>query len=51
MNAVLDHDTPDLVVLNGDLTTGENLFYENSTDYIDTALLARFGFLARGRAK
>lgn len=35
INAVLDYDTPDLVVLNGDLTTGENLFLENSTNYID----------------
>ncbi|OAA34146.1 hypothetical protein NOR_08640 [Metarhizium rileyi] len=35
INAVLDHETPDLVVLNGDLITGENTFLENSTSYID----------------
>ncbi|KAH7159522.1 Metallo-dependent phosphatase-like protein [Dactylonectria estremocensis] len=32
---VLDYDTPDLVVLNGDLITGENTYVENSTDYVD----------------
>ncbi|CAG9996025.1 unnamed protein product [Clonostachys byssicola] len=35
LNKVLDFDTPDLVVLNGDLITGENTYLENSTDYID----------------
>ncbi|KAH6686639.1 calcineurin-like phosphoesterase [Plectosphaerella plurivora] len=35
INSVLDNGNPDLVVLNGDLTTGENLFVENSTNYID----------------
>lgn len=35
LNKVLDYDTPDLVVLNGDLITGENTFLENSTDYVD----------------
>lgn len=32
---MLDFDPPDLVVLNGDLITGENTFLENSTDYVD----------------
>ncbi|KAI6370113.1 hypothetical protein MCOR25_004281 [Pyricularia grisea] len=32
---VLDSDRPDLVVLNGDLITGDNAFLENSTAYID----------------
>lgn len=35
MDAILDHEHPGLVVLNGDLVTGENLFLENSTEYID----------------
>lgn len=35
LNKVLDFDPPDLVVLNGDLITGENTFLENSTDYVD----------------
>ncbi|KAF7547522.1 hypothetical protein G7Z17_g7689 [Cylindrodendrum hubeiense] len=35
INKVLDFDTPDLVVLNGDLITGENTYLENSTDYLD----------------
>lgn len=35
MNTVLDAESPQLVVLNGDLTTGENVFLENSTDYVD----------------
>lgn len=35
MNAILDNETPDLVVLNGDLITGENTFLENSTAYVD----------------
>ncbi|KAI6790582.1 Metallo-dependent phosphatase [Hortaea werneckii] len=35
MNAVLDAESPQLVVLNGDLITGENTFLENSTTYID----------------
>lgn len=35
MNNVLDHESPQLVVLNGDLITGENTFLENSTDYVD----------------
>lgn len=35
MNAVLDaEDAIDLVVLNGDLITGENTFKENSSDYL-----------------
>ncbi|CAK4012236.1 probable inactive purple acid phosphatase 16 [Lecanosticta acicola] len=35
LNEVLDAETQQLVVLNGDLITGENSFKENSTDKID----------------
>lgn len=36
MNAVLDAETSlDLIVLNGDLITGENTFKENSSAYVD----------------
>ena len=35
MNEVLNTETPQLVVLNGDLITGENTFLENSTHYVD----------------
>ena len=35
LNAVLDAEMPQLVVLNGDLITGENTYAFNSTDYID----------------
>ncbi|KAL3461214.1 Metallo-dependent phosphatase-like protein [Aspergillus heterothallicus] len=35
INNVLDAESPDLVVLNGDLITGENGFLENATVYID----------------
>ncbi|KAJ5157725.1 uncharacterized protein N7482_008825 [Penicillium canariense] len=35
INRVLDAESPDLVVLNGDLITGDNAFLENSTVYID----------------
>jgi hypothetical protein len=35
LNSVLDADPPNLVVLNGDLITGENAFLENSTVYLD----------------
>jgi len=35
MNTVLDNECPQLVVLNGDLITGENTFLQNSTDYVD----------------
>ncbi|KAJ4419471.1 hypothetical protein N0V82_004916 [Gnomoniopsis sp. IMI 355080] len=35
MRTVLDNETTQLVVLNGDLITGENTFKENSTDYVD----------------
>lgn len=35
MRGVLDTEGPQLVVLNGDLITGENTMLENSTDYID----------------
>ncbi|KAJ5475199.1 hypothetical protein N7539_008265 [Penicillium diatomitis] len=35
INRVLDKESPNLVVLNGDLITGENAFLENSTVYLD----------------
>ena len=35
MNQVLDAESPQLVVLNGDLITGDNTYLENSTDYLD----------------
>ncbi|PTB67828.1 Metallo-dependent phosphatase [Trichoderma citrinoviride] len=35
INKVLDRESPGLVVLNGDLITGENTFLENSTLYVD----------------
>ncbi|KAL9080915.1 MAG: hypothetical protein Q9157_000415 [Trypethelium eluteriae] len=35
MNTVLNAESPQLVVLNGDLITGENTFLENSTNYVD----------------
>lgn len=35
LNEVLDMETQQLVVLNGDLITGENSFLENSTKKID----------------
>lgn len=35
MNAVLDHETQQLVVLNGDLITGENTLKANSSSYVD----------------
>ncbi|KAH8204510.1 hypothetical protein TruAng_001284 [Truncatella angustata] len=35
LNQVLDSETPGLVVLNGDLITGENTYLENSTEYVD----------------
>ncbi|KAL4950422.1 Metallo-dependent phosphatase-like protein [Aspergillus filifer] len=35
LNEILDAESPDLVVLNGDLITGENGFLENATVYID----------------
>ena len=35
MNTILDAELPNLVVLNGDLITGENTFLENSTHYVD----------------
>ncbi|GAB7354996.1 hypothetical protein MBLNU459_g5608t1 [Dothideomycetes sp. NU459] len=35
MNAILDAESQQLVVLNGDLITGENTFLENSTHYLD----------------
>lgn len=35
MRTVLDNEATQLVVLNGDLITGENTFKENSTDYVD----------------
>jgi hypothetical protein len=38
LNQVLDKETPDLVVLNGDLITGENTFLENATSYLTPLL-------------
>ncbi|EPS31448.1 hypothetical protein PDE_06403 [Penicillium oxalicum 114-2] len=35
IDRVLDAESPNLVVLNGDLITGENAFLENSTVYLD----------------
>lgn len=35
INQVLDNESPEIVVLNGDLITGENTFRENSTTYLD----------------
>ncbi|GAP93186.1 putative calcineurin-like phosphoesterase [Rosellinia necatrix] len=35
INKIFDKESPGLVVLNGDLITGENGFLENSTVYID----------------
>lgn len=35
MKTVLEVESPELVVLNGDLITGENTFKENATDYVD----------------
>ncbi|KAI0884310.1 Metallo-dependent phosphatase [Annulohypoxylon maeteangense] len=35
INKILDAESPGLVVLNGDLITGENTFLENSTVYVD----------------
>lgn len=35
MQTVLDNEMPQLVVLNGDLITGEDTLKENSTDYVD----------------
>lgn len=39
MNKVLDADRPDLVVLNGDLITGENTYLFNGTDLVDKLVL------------
>lgn len=44
METVLDKESPQLVVINGDFITGENTFKKNSTDYVDeivSPLLAR----------
>jgi len=35
INAVLDEESPDLVVLNGDLITGENQYLFNGSHYVD----------------
>jgi hypothetical protein len=35
INSVLDKESPDLVVLNGDLITGENAYLYNATVYVD----------------
>jgi len=34
MRSVLANESPDLVVINGDLITGENTFKENASDYV-----------------
>jgi hypothetical protein len=38
MNTILDHESPQLTVLNGDLITGENTHLHNSTKYLDQLL-------------
>ena len=38
MSSILSAESPNLVVLNGDLITGENTFPENSTSYLDMLL-------------
>lgn len=35
MDSVLDGESPQLVVINGDLITGENTYKHNSTDYVN----------------
>lgn len=35
MDGILDVESPDLVVLNGDLITGQNTFKANATAYVD----------------
>lgn len=35
MNTILDVESPQLVVINGDLITGENTFKANSSAYVD----------------
>ena len=35
MNTVLDNESPQLVVINGDLITGENTYLHNSSLYVD----------------
>lgn len=35
MNTILDDEKPELVVLNGDLITGENTYKHNSTGYVN----------------
>lgn len=35
MDTVLEKESPQLVVINGDFITGENTFKRNSTDYVD----------------
>ncbi|KUL82257.1 hypothetical protein ZTR_10772 [Talaromyces verruculosus] len=35
MNSILDQESPQLVVLNGDLITGENTYEANSSHYLD----------------
>ena len=35
INNILTKESPDLVVLNGDLITGENAYLENATVYTD----------------
>jgi predicted MPP superfamily phosphohydrolase len=35
MRYILNYESPDLVVLNGDLITGQNTFTANATAYVD----------------
>lgn len=35
INAVLDAESPQIVILNGDLITGENTYLANSSQYVD----------------
>ena len=35
VNGVLDHEGPQLVVLNSDLIAGENTYKHDSTDYVN----------------
>lgn len=39
MNSILDDESPQLVVLNGDLITGENTYKHNSSDYVDKIVM------------
>jgi predicted MPP superfamily phosphohydrolase len=47
LNSALSTETPDLVVLNGDLITGENTYRENSSEYVHVIVrpLLQRGFI------